>query len=395
MLGGLFALCVVVVPAAETPVVPASPAAPLSIIAPAPAPGVPRVRPADADPLELDIRWGEESASGRVAMMVRASQIVRLTAVAAAPASGRVIPPLANTPEGKGPGAAELSTTEEVAWEWPAGMGLDFQGTTLIWRAPEQGGFYEVRCRMLQTRVLRGADGGHPVRLAHAWGERTVPVLIGEEYDARQLTIQGVAIGLYPDQNNAAVPAAVAQNREAYTPPRYLYKVTPETARLPVSEHFTLGDFAMELGRFGDRQFIALDPALPARLETLQTEVARKFPGARLRVLRGSLTPLAAESLRREGGKISEFSRFLYGDAAIVIVDGNGDGIMDDLTGDGIANLEDAKALAAMTEEIERRSGLAGGIGTYAKTDDPSLPGNTPFVHVDTRGRLARWEVAE
>ena len=77
----------------------------------------------------------------------------------------------------------------------------------------------------------------------------------------------------------------------------------------------------------------------------------------------------------------------MYGDAADVIVDVNGDGVMDDLDGDGKITIRDARVLYAVAEGVEvQHPDLAGGLSAY--------PGNSahgPFVHIDARGVRARW----
>ena len=77
----------------------------------------------------------------------------------------------------------------------------------------------------------------------------------------------------------------------------------------------------------------------------------------------------------------------MYGDASDIYVDGNGDGRMDDLNGDGKVTVADAKYLAAIADQVEgRHPELTGGIGIYRATG-----AHGPFVHVDTRGFVARW----
>ena len=80
-------------------------------------------------------------------------------------------------------------------------------------------------------------------------------------------------------------------------------------------------------------------------------------------------------------------SRHMYGDAADVFVDSDGDGLMDDLDGDGAVTIQDARVLYAVVEAVERRhADLADGLSVYATTT-----AHGPFVHVDARGVRARW----
>jgi hypothetical protein len=79
----------------------------------------------------------------------------------------------------------------------------------------------------------------------------------------------------------------------------------------------------------------------------------------------------------------------MYGDAADIYIDCDGDGSMDDLNRDGRIDGEDSITLARWIEEVwtlpqfEERQG---GLGIYNGTGS-----HGPFVHVDLRGRKARW----
>lgn len=85
----------------------------------------------------------------------------------------------------------------------------------------------------------------------------------------------------------------------------------------------------------------------------------------------------------------AKLSRHMYGDATDVYLDvAPKDGVMDDINRDGVINKEDAnflydyaEALFAGTEAAPR-----GGLGSYSAN---AVHG--PFVHVDGRGRAARW----
>ena len=77
----------------------------------------------------------------------------------------------------------------------------------------------------------------------------------------------------------------------------------------------------------------------------------------------------------------------MYGDAADILVDADGDGRMDDLDGDGRVNIKDARFLASVADGVElAHPDLIGGIGVYKPTR-----AHGPFVHIDARGYAARW----
>jgi hypothetical protein len=77
----------------------------------------------------------------------------------------------------------------------------------------------------------------------------------------------------------------------------------------------------------------------------------------------------------------------MYGDAADIFVDADGDGRMDDLDGDGRVTVADSRFLLALAEQVERaHPDLAGGLSAY-----PANGQHGPFLHVDSRGHRARW----
>jgi len=105
----------------------------------------------------------------------------------------------------------------------------------------------------------------------------------------------------------------------------------------------------------------------------------------RFTVMSGYRTP----SYNRAIGN-GQYSFHVWGGAADVFVDMNGNGRMDDLNGDGRVDREDAVWLSNFVDNLERRGHFAdhliGGIGIYGPN---AVRG--PFVHIDARGFKARW----
>ncbi|MCG6988905.1 MAG: hypothetical protein LJF06_12095 [Gemmatimonadetes bacterium] len=86
-------------------------------------------------------------------------------------------------------------------------------------------------------------------------------------------------------------------------------------------------------------------------------------------------------------GNQTVYSRHLWGDAAAVYVDADGNGVMDDLNGDGRSDVQDARVLAGWIDQAVRKVPLVpGGLAAYRRT-----AAHGPFVHVDARGFRARW----
>ena len=210
--------------------------------------------------------------------------------------------------------------------------------------------------------------------------------------DLRVLTLvpisakQGGRIGAYqigdwPFEKGGTPPS------EAYLTPGGLAEVTPENAGLPVSEHFTLGDFLTKGQEDVWPKYVALSTRLLDKLElTIQQLEASGHAVADVGVISGFRTPWYNAHGGDPQGR-GGLSRHMYGDAMDFYIDNDGDGRMDDLTGDGKVDVEDARLLAGVADEVERaHPGLVGGIGVYRPTG-----AHAGFVHLDTRGYRARW----
>ena len=173
----------------------------------------------------------------------------------------------------------------------------------------------------------------------------------------------------------------------SYANPRGFVEVTPANFDVHVSEHFTLGQFVTKGQDDVWPKYVALDRRLVDKLELTIEELARRgHPVRGLYVMSGFRTPDYNAAGGDSTGR-SAVSRHMYGDAADVYPDATGRGWIDDLNGDGRRDLRDARILAAAVDAVElRHSDLTGGVGIY--------PGNSshgPFVHIDTRGKRARW----
>jgi uncharacterized protein YcbK (DUF882 family) len=173
----------------------------------------------------------------------------------------------------------------------------------------------------------------------------------------------------------------------AYGNPPGFIEVTPDNFHTHVSEHFTLGQFVTKGQDDVWPKYVALDRRLVDKLELTIDELARR--GHRVNgfvVISGFRTPDYNEAGGDTGGR-SAVSRHLYGDAADVYPDGAGRGWIDDLNRDGRRDIRDARVVAAAAEAVEaKHPELTGGIGIY-----PGSGAHGPFVHIDARGRHARW----
>ncbi|HJU67574.1 MAG TPA: D-Ala-D-Ala carboxypeptidase family metallohydrolase [Gemmatimonadaceae bacterium] len=172
-----------------------------------------------------------------------------------------------------------------------------------------------------------------------------------------------------------------------YSPPRGFIEVTQENRTTHVSEHFRLGDFLTKNQFEVWPKYLVLETRLLDKLELVLAELrARGIQTSGVKVLSGFRTP----QYNRGGGDPrgrAALSRHMYGDAADIYIDNDGNGAMDDLNGDGRVNIRDARVIQDAVDRVERaHPQLIGGCGTY-----PGTGSHGPFTHIDTRGYRARW----
>lgn len=164
--------------------------------------------------------------------------------------------------------------------------------------------------------------------------------------------------------------------------PRGFIEATPSNAGTRVSPHLTLGQFLCKQAS-GFPKYLVLTEDLVLYLEDLLAAVNRA--GHRVStftVLSGYRTP----HHNRNIGNVRH-SQHLRGTAADIFVDERpSDGIMDDLNRDGRTNRKDAEVICGIVESLEASGRQPGGLASYPSTDY-----HGPFVHVDVRGKRARW----
>jgi hypothetical protein len=173
-----------------------------------------------------------------------------------------------------------------------------------------------------------------------------------------------------------------------YVPPLGFVEVTEANRELNISPHFQIGQFVSK--QEGDwPKYVAPGPKLYAKLEQLLYAVRDQgFAAETLHIMSGYRTPYYNRAI----GNV-QFSRHIYGDAADVFVDIDNDVYMDDLNRDGVVNVTDAATMAKWLESISDDPALEpleGGLGVYDSTQY-----HGPFIHVDSRGHVARWGLRE
>ncbi|HTO09870.1 MAG TPA: D-Ala-D-Ala carboxypeptidase family metallohydrolase [Myxococcota bacterium] len=190
--------------------------------------------------------------------------------------------------------------------------------------------------------------------------------------------LNGYEIGNYP-------PPSIVQG-SLMTPPAGFIEATEANADTPVSPHFRLGQFLCKQDG-GFPKYLLLDPLLVAKLEALLDALRQRGIAAdSLEIMSGYRTPW----YNRKLGNKTSFSRHLWGQAADVFVDrAPRDGRMDDLDGNGVSDARDSAFLFAIADELDRappEDWRVGGASSYDSTES-----HGPFLHVDVRGRAARW----
>ena len=186
------------------------------------------------------------------------------------------------------------------------------------------------------------------------------------------------SIGFWPGERGRVTS-------KAYRNPAGFFEVTPENKDAFVSEHFRVRDFLTK-GQVGIwPKYLVLREELVDKLELVIDELNQQGVNVKhMAVMSGFRTP----AYNGPGGDgRSGVSRHMYGDAADVFVDNDGNGRMDDLNRDGRVDHRDARVILAAVERVERRyPALAGGVGVYRANS-----AHGPFAHVDVRGWRARW----
>lgn len=228
-----------------------------------------------------------------------------------------------------------------------------------IWTAPEEPGVHALR---IET------PGGAAVHLN--------ALVAHPRSHVRDGALHGYAIGRYRETPLRGDPA--------YLPPDAFVEVAPADQDILVAPHFTLGQFLCK--QPGQRRFVSLSVPLVRKLEAvLAATNAAGVDAPTFHVMSGFRTP----AYNRAIGNTTDYSRHLWGDAADIFVDVDGNGDMDDLNGDGRSDLADARVLYRIVEGLEREGRddvEPGGLGLYRRN-----AAHGPFVHVDARGAPARW----
>jgi hypothetical protein len=233
----------------------------------------------------------------------------------------------------------------------------------------------------LVPALAAAPPGLHPTGLSAPDGEPIQALSLVPLHAKLGPSWRGYRVGFWPGER------AQNRSRARYTLPAGFLEVTPENQDLPLSTHFRVRDFLTHDQQNTWPKVLVIQLPLLDKLELIAEALQALGKPPALRVMSGFRTPqYNALGVGPRGGRARD-SRHMYGDAADIFVDADGDGRMDDLDGDGRVTVKDARWLARVAAEVEaEHPPVTGGIGIYHAT---AVHG--PFVHVDTRGTPARW----
>ena len=192
-------------------------------------------------------------------------------------------------------------------------------------------------------------------------------------------------IGSWPGERGARGPSKAPADR--YANPRGFIRVTPENQDLHVSEHFQLKNFLTHSQQNVWPKYLVLEMRTIDKLELVLSDLESRGIATRgVTVMSGFRTPSYNAGGGNTAGRAG-LSRHMYGDAADVFIDNDGNGAMDDLNKDGRVDIRDARVIEEAVNRVERaHPDLIGGTGVYV-----ACCGHGPFIHIDTRGYRARW----
>jgi hypothetical protein len=182
-------------------------------------------------------------------------------------------------------------------------------------------------------------------------------------------TLNGYQIGRYP--------AEWSKGQQAEHPAGFA-EVTKDQLDLPLTKHIKVRDFLTHDAQTVWPRYIAVDPRVLDKLELVLREISRRRGEETMNfdVSVHSAFRTPAHNAGVEGA--ARDSRHLYGDAADVAIDADGDGRL---------TIFDAYQVERAVDWVERlHPELAGGLGVYS-----SRRFATPYTHIDARGERKRW----
>ncbi len=222
-------------------------------------------------------------------------------------------------------------------------------------RAPTRPGFY--RLALVRGGKRRIIDG------------LTVAVLVPFK-DKEGAMLNGYRIGTYLAERLGA----------GQEPPEGFLEINESDVNLPISKHLKVGDFLNHDTQETWPRYAAVSPRLLDKLELVISELARWHGGTAedVHLALDVHSGFRAPDHNRTIARAARDSQHQYGDAADVAIDANGDGKYTSM---------DGRMVGLAVEIVElKHPDLVGGLGIYT-----SGHYRTTYVHIDARGKRARW----
>ena len=153
-------------------------------------------------------------------------------------------------------------------------------------------------------------------------------------------------IGNWPGETGPMrAPAKAPPAR--YQPPSGFIEVTQENADTRLSEHFKLRDFLTHDQPNVWPKYLVIEMRNVDKLELVLSDLAAHgINVSGVHVMSGFRTPQYNKGGGNTGGRAG-LSRHMYGDAADIFIDNDGNGVMDDLNHDGRVDINDARVILA------------------------------------------------
>jgi hypothetical protein len=205
--------------------------------------------------------------------------------------------------------------------------------------------------------------------------------------EKRSGRIGSYLLGSWPGESARGRVGPSKAPADRYANPRGFIQVTLENQSTQISEHFQLRHFLTKNQPNVWPKYLLLEMRLIDKIELVLSDLRSRGVNTKgVTVMSGFRTPSYNAGGGNTGGRAG-LSRHMYGDAADIYIDNDGDGNMDDLNGDGRVNQGDARFMQDAVDRVEKQHPeLIGGAGVYI-----ACCGHGPFIHIDTRGYRARW----
>lgn len=244
---------------------------------------------------------------------------------------------------------------QDLDWEAPWGVDVRIDGTQVDqWTAPNAAGIHQMTFHR-RSRLL---------------AEVSIFVLEPASNITSKGYLNGYRIGAYP--KNAPTGFIRLDSKADY--------------KTAISPAFRIGQFICKQQPNHFPKYLVVSKPNLERSESLLTSLREDglTDAETFFVMSGFRTPFYNQSIGA-----AKFSRHMYGDAFDIYLDAAPrDGVMDDINKDGQVTKADANFLYDYAGELfaENADLPKGGLGAYG-----SNAVHGPFVHVDGRGRVARW----